>query len=112
MKLLMTALALVALTACAGVVRDEHVYKQEMAFVGQVTATLAEQQLGQAEAAGQVGDELRCQALAEVALVASIRVPWHLAKARSLAELDDDPGAPPEVPTARAWCAERSAVIR
>lgn len=113
MKLMLVMMALVALEACGGVVRDAATYDQELRLMGHITATMAQQQLGEAEAAAKAGNQIRCVALADTALVAAIRVPWHLAMARHLAELDDDdpaePGELPEVPIAVEWCKQKAA---
>lgn len=96
---------IMSMAACGGVVRDGAVYRQELALYGRVTAQLAEQQLAEAGAAARSGDVPRCRALAEVALIGAVAVPYHLAMSLFLADLAPDPGPPPEVPAAATWCA-------
>jgi hypothetical protein len=99
-------IVVLALTGCGGVVRNAHTYEQELTFMAGASSVLAQEQLEQASAAARVGDSVRCEKLAEDALTASVRVPYHLAMALFLAEVRDvDPGPPPPVPVASEWCA-------
>lgn len=103
----MLSLFLLLLSGCGGVIRDSRTYRQELEFLGAVTARLAVAQLEQAERAAASGRPGQCVELAEPALVASVRVPWHVASALYLADLEPAPGPAPQVPTSTAWCAER-----
>lgn len=106
---LLSLYAAVATTSvgCGGVVRDAKTYRQELLFLEEISKRLAVQQLEQATLAAQASDLERCQRLAEVALIAQARVPYHVAMSMFLADLGKDPGAVPAVPEASAWCTQR-----
>ncbi len=107
-RLLLPAIALLTLASCASVIRDEHTYRQEHRFLGAVSDRIAGQLLEEAAEAARVGSPGRCERLANDALVAHVRVPYHLAMSLHLAGLGDDPGEPPPVPSAVEWCAARA----
>lgn len=89
--------------SCSGLVRDAHVYEQELRYMEAAAMVLAQQQLTIAAEAAAF-DRAKCVRLAENALVAQYRVPYHAKMSRFLAGLGDDPGEPPVVPTSEQWC--------
>lgn len=105
MHRLSLTLFIATIAGCGGaVVREPHVYRQELLFLSAVTSKLADQQLAAAADAARAGDDVGCATLAKDALLAHARVPYHVAMALSLVDLEEDPGDPPAVPSPAAWC--------
>ena len=100
--------ALAYQTACGQVVRDARVYRQEVRFFEAGSVELADEALARGEALARAGDAAGCAKAVKNALVMKIRAPYHAKMMLHLAGRGPDPGAPPPVPEAAAWCAERS----
>ena len=99
------------LPACGRVVRDAHVSEQEGRYYESSSLRLADQLLAKAAAKARAGDLMSCEDFASDALVVKVRTPWHVAKGLANAGKGPDPGLPPEVPLAAAWCAAEKAKV-
>ena len=86
---------------CAHIaLRDADTYEAELRLFERIALDESELLLQEARKA----DWAHCMELAEPALVAQVRAPFHVAKALFLAKLGDDPGEAPEIPEARSIC--------
>jgi hypothetical protein len=83
-------------------VRDAEVYEAEIRLFERIALEESELLLEVAKEAAWAD----CMELAEPALVAKVRAPYHASKALFLARLGEDPGAPPEIPSARSVCGD------
>jgi hypothetical protein len=83
-------------------VRDAEVYEAELRLFERIALEESELLLEVAKEAAWAD----CMELAEPALVAKVRAPYHASKALFLAGLGEDPGAAPEIPSARSVCGD------
>jgi len=86
------------------IIRDTNVYQSEINWFAVAVQDSAAALEAAAASALASGDQDSCLEYAELSLVLSVRGTYHTQQALFLAELEEDPGDPPEVPAADTLC--------